>query len=119
MTKASTRPTEPLLRPAMEDLRVNAGLCGLSELEWMRLLDEAVLVDLAVDAPIYQPGSLITEVVFPVDCVLSVVTRMRDGNMIEVGTIGREGNSGIPLLLGASTTANECYCQVPGRAIKV
>jgi hypothetical protein len=39
--------------------------------------------------------------------------------MIEVGTIGREGTSAIPILMGADTTANECYCQVPGRAIRI
>jgi hypothetical protein len=39
--------------------------------------------------------------------------------MIEVGTIGREGVSAIPLLLGGTSTANECYAQVPGRAIRI
>jgi CRP-like cAMP-binding protein len=77
------------------------------------------LVDLKVRHPIYRPDSPIHEVFFPIDCVLSVVTRMQDGNQIEVGTIGCEGTSGIPLLLGATTTANESYCQVPGRAIKI
>ena len=44
---------------------------------------------------------------------------MKDGGAIEVGTIGREGMSGIPLLMGGATTANDSYCQVPGRAIKI
>ncbi len=44
---------------------------------------------------------------------------MRDGGSIEVGTVGREGVSAIPLLLGATTSANESYCQVPGRAVVV
>ena len=37
----------------------------------------------------------------------------------EVGTVGREGVSAIPLLLGATTSANESYCQVPGHAVVV
>lgn len=44
---------------------------------------------------------------------------MRDGNQIEVGTIGRDGMSAFPLLLGASSTANDCYCQVRGSAIRI
>ena len=44
---------------------------------------------------------------------------MRDGSQMEVGTIGREGMSAFPLLMGASTTANVCYCQVRGRAIRI
>lgn len=74
---------------------------------------------LAVRDPIYQPNEKINEVFFPLDCVLSIVTRMKDGNAIEVGTIGREGCSAIPLLLGATTTANESYSQVAGAAIKM
>ncbi|HEX5274313.1 MAG TPA: Crp/Fnr family transcriptional regulator [Candidatus Rubrimentiphilum sp.] len=79
----------------------------------------ASLVELAVRDRIYQPNERIGEVFFPLDCVLSIVSRMKDGNAIEVGTIGREGCSAIPLLLGATTTANESYCQVAGIAIQV
>jgi len=68
---------------------------------------------------IYEPEKPIRHVYFPLDSVLSIVTRMQDGNQIEVGTIGREGMSAFPLLLGASSTANDCYCQVRGTAIKV
>lgn len=98
---------------------MNACLRELDERHLAVVEKEAAVVTLALDAYIYAPGKTISEVFFPIDCVLSVVTRMHDGNMIEVGTIGREGNSAIPLLLGATTTANECYCQVPGRAVKM
>lgn len=68
---------------------------------------------------IYWPDELIEHVYFPIDCVLSVVTRLENGNQIEVGTVGREGVSGLPLLLGATTSANESYCQVPGTAVRI
>jgi hypothetical protein len=44
---------------------------------------------------------------------------MQDGTQIEVGTIGREGMSAIPLLMGATTTENHSYCQVRGAAITI
>jgi len=69
--------------------------------------------------PIYQPHEPIEHVFFPIDCVISVVTRMKDGHQIEIGTIGREGVSAIPLLLSATTSLNESYCQVPGKAIRL
>lgn len=102
-----------------EVLRQNAILTGLDASESEIVVKDGLLVDLVVRGPIYAPDKPITEVYFPIDCILSVVTRMRDGNMIEIGTVGREGVSGLPLLLGASTTANECYCQVPGLAIRI
>jgi CRP-like cAMP-binding protein len=84
-----------------------------------RILERGVLVQLELREQIYDAEEPITEVVFPLDCVLSIVARMMDGSEIEVGTIGREGMSAFPLLLGASTTANVCYCQVRGLAIKI
>ncbi len=106
-------------RLTSEALRLNAILTGLEGPEATAVLKAGSLVDLKVRHPIYQPEAPIHDVFFPIDCVLSVVTRMQDGHQIEVGTIGREGTSGIPLLLGATTTANESYCQVPGSAVKI
>jgi CRP-like cAMP-binding protein len=76
-------------------------------------------VKVALREQIYGADEPIDEVYFPLDCVLSIVARMRDGSQIEVGTIGREGISAFPLLMGASTTSNVCYCQVEGTAIKI
>jgi CRP-like cAMP-binding protein len=101
----------------VEALRQNAILTGLEEAEASAVAESATIVDLPVRAQIYEPNELIERVYFPIDCVLSVVTRMKDGHQIEVGTIGREGTSALPLLLGATTTANESYCQVPGMAV--
>ena len=101
------------------DLQENAILAGLEDSERDSVQKGAALVELEVRHPIYGVEQSIREVYFPMDCVLSVVTQMEDGTQIEIGTIGREGTSGIPLLLGSTTTANESYCQVPGRAIKI
>ena len=75
--------------------------------------------NLAVKERIYEPEQTIREVYFPIEAVLSIVTNMEDGNQIEIGTVGREGMSAFPLLMGATATANDCYCQVPGRAVKL
>ena len=92
---------------------------GIGEAVTAAFQAESELVDLKVRAPIYVADSEIVNVYFPIDCVLSVVTRMSEGGMIEVGTIGREGCTAIPLIMGATTTANDCFCQVPGRALKI
>jgi CRP-like cAMP-binding protein len=68
---------------------------------------------------IYQPEERITEAYFPLGAILSVVAQMKDGGMVEIGTIGREGTSAVPLLMGSETSANESFCQVPGKAWKM
>jgi CRP-like cAMP-binding protein len=100
-------------------LKQNAILTGLNDAEAAEVLKAGRLVNLTTPQPIYESGREIHEVFFPIDSVLSVVTHMRDGGSIEVGTVGREGVSAIPLLLGATTSANESYCQVPGRAVVI
>jgi len=97
----------------------NAILRRLNGADITRILEAGELVEMPARYVIYRAGEPIHEVFFPFDCVLSVVTRMKGGEEIEVGTIGREGTSGIPLLMGGATTANDCYCQVPGRAVKM
>jgi CRP-like cAMP-binding protein len=100
-------------------LRHNTILRGLEKSTTSTFIEHGEFVDLMLRQQIYTPEKPIREVYFPFDCVLSVVTQMRDGNQIEVGTIGREGTSAFPLLMGASSTANDCYCQVRGSAAKI
>ena len=100
-------------------LKQNAILGGLSDSMMIQVMEAGRLIALETPQQIYEAGRPIREVYFPIDSVLSVVTKMRDGGSIEVGTVGREGVSAIPLLLGATTSANESYCQVPGRAVVI
>jgi CRP-like cAMP-binding protein len=94
-------------------------LRGLSTSTIDRVIEAGSLEALHLRQQIYEAEENINDVYFPLDAVLSVVARMEDGSEIEIGTIGREGTSAFPLLMGASSTANVCYCQVRGAAIKL
>ena len=97
----------------------NAILNALSSSSVAIVLERGVQLPIALRQQIYESEQPINDVYFPLDCVLSVVARMIDGSQIEIGTIGREGMSAFPLLMGASSTANVCYCQVRGNAIRI
>ncbi|GAC1300774.1 MAG: Crp/Fnr family transcriptional regulator [Vulcanimicrobiaceae bacterium] len=115
MRKSAARDARVTLRVMQQ----NAILNGLEESFAAKVERQGTLVNLALRQKIYDAEQPIREVYFPLECVLSIVTRMKDGNQIEVGTIGREGMSAFPLLLGASSTANDCYCQVHGSAVTI
>ncbi len=100
-------------------MRENSILNALSEASAARVVAQGSFVPLALREQIYESEQPIHDVYFPLDGVLSVVARMRDGSQIEIGTIGREGMSAFPLLMGASSTANDCYVQVRGSAIRI
>jgi CRP-like cAMP-binding protein len=65
------------------------------------------------------PDEPIRHIYFPAGCLLSLVTTMADGSSVESGTIGREGVSGIPVILDALTTPMPTFAQVPGEAVRV
>jgi CRP-like cAMP-binding protein len=94
-------------------------LRGLSTSSIEKIFKAGSLRTLKLRDVIYDAEETIDFVYFPLDAVLSIVARMEDGAEIEIGTIGREGMSAFPLLMGASSTANVCYCQVRGSAIKL
>jgi len=79
------------------------------------LLESVPLVD---GMPIYEPNEPIAHVYFPISGIVSMVSEMDEGT-VEVGTIGREGMTGLPLVLGANTMPTRAFVQVPGHAYRM
>lgn len=73
------------------------------------------LIDLHTHQSMYEVGQAMNSVYFPVDAVISVVTTLRDGTTVEVGSIGSEGTTGVFAALGAHAVPNATYCQVDGK----
>jgi CRP-like cAMP-binding protein len=76
-------------------------------------------VSLAHGDHVIVPGVPIRQIYFPLTALLSLVTTMEDGAAVESGVIGREGMSGIPVLLNAEQTTMPTFTQVPGVALKI
>jgi CRP-like cAMP-binding protein len=102
-----------------ESIGKSAILKELSDADLETVIEDGSVHAFALRETVYEPLDRITEVYFPLDCVLSVVNLMRDGTMIEIGTIGKEGTTGIPLIMGSETTPNRAFCQVNGNAWKM
>ena len=96
--------------------RILASLPG-EELE--RLRPHLERVRLTRGQPVIVPEKPIRDFYFPLTCLLSLVTTMIDGASVESGTIGREGMSGVPVLLDARQTTMPTFVQVPGEALRV
>jgi CRP-like cAMP-binding protein len=99
--------------------RRNAILTQLTGSDMAAVMDGGEPVAFKLRQNVYEPEQRIGEVYFPLTSVISVVTHMANGAMIEIGTIGREGVTGVPLLMGSDTTANLSFCQVHGEAWKL
>jgi CRP-like cAMP-binding protein len=101
-------------------LRRNALLEPLPDGELEAIAEVAEAVTLELREPIYEIGERIEHVVFPFDCVCSLVSVMEDGRSVEVGTVGREGFVGVPVLLEAGfTSEHRALAQIGGSALRL
>ena len=91
-------------------------LAGLSDEEYARIEPDLEPVSLTFGEIIYQFRGPIDHVYFPESGVLSMVGMAGDENPIEVGLVGREGLSGLPLFLGVPYSANQVIVQGQGTA---
>ena len=71
--------------------RGNRLLARLPEAEYRRLLPHLEPVELKVDSVLYEAHGPIDYAYFPRGAALSALVVMRDGNLIEVATVGSEG----------------------------
>ncbi len=91
---------------------------ALPEAERETLMPQLRGAHLTVKTVLFDPGQQIAHVHFPVDGVISLVTPLADGNIVEVATIGNEGIVGVPLVPGGSL-AVRAISQVAGRTLRM
>src|SRR5829696_6883466 len=110
---------DPQVRMAPEMLQRNRLLAALPAEERLRLGSELRLVELGIREQIHDPGDPITEIYFPVNCVISIVAAVDDDVAVEVAMVGFEGMTGLPAFLGIAASPHRCFCQVPGQALRL
>jgi hypothetical protein len=91
----------------------NQLLDALSAAEYQRLQPWLRPVFLEIRTLLFEAGAPIAHVDFPRNCVVSLVTPLHNGTMVEVATVGNEGIVGLPLLRGGALTF-QARCSVAG-----
>jgi CRP-like cAMP-binding protein len=105
-------------KSAGHEYRGNRILDSLPEQEWARLVNQFTVASLPIKTVLFEPGQQIRAVYFPLNGVVSLVTSLEDGAIVEVATVGNEGIVGVPLLPGGAL-AVRAISQVPGRALRM
>ena len=75
----------------------NGLLAALPKARRERIFAKTELISLSVEDILYYPGDSISSVYFPLTCVISMMTEMKNGATIEIATVGNEGVLGIGL----------------------
>jgi len=105
-TDSSTR-----LLPDGTPLR-NRLLAALPATDYERLATHLRVHSTVTGKALHERGRRIHDVYFPNDGVFSITNRMRDGTLVEVATVGREGMLGIGVFLGDRTGTGPTFQQV-------
>lgn len=66
-----------------------------------------------------EAGDTANYVYFPTSGIISVLTVLENGMMIEFATVGREGTTAVPLFLGLRDSNIALISQVPGQALRM
>ena len=94
--------------------RVNRLLAALTAEDFNLLKPHLTVVDLIQNEIVFEGGRPAEYVWFPHEGVISIVATDAEGGAVEVATVGREGMTGIPLVLGSDSMSSDAMVQVSG-----
>jgi CRP-like cAMP-binding protein len=90
----------------------NRLLAALPTLDYNRIAPHLRVQSTMTGDALHEHGRRINTVYFPNGGVFSITTRMRDGSLVEVATVGREGMLGVGAFLGDRSGTGRTFQQV-------
>src|ERR1700722_17832241 len=102
----------------VEGFSRNRILSALPSAERQQVFEVVKNVTLPIKTVLFEPGAAIDALYFPVNGVISLVTPLQDGAIVEVATIGNEGIVGVPLV-PLSGLAVRAISQVAGHSLRI
>ena len=96
----------------------NRVLASIPTKDYRRLRAQLEPVSLTFGQILYEPGEII-RVYFPLDCLVSLLTAVDKRRTLEVGMVGNEGMTGMPVVLGVDVSGVRALVQGGGHALRV
>ncbi len=94
-------------------------LAALPSVDFQRLLPHLKPVDLPLGEVLYESGTLLRDVYFPIDSIVSLLYVMADGASAEIAVVGNEGIIGVSLFMGGETTPSRAVVQSAGHGYQL
>jgi CRP-like cAMP-binding protein len=96
----------------------NEILADLPQGEYQRLLPSLESIAFASGEILYQIDGTIDHAYFPSSALISLVTQMEDGKIIEVGLVGNDGMTGMAALMGQKTSPERAIVVIAGNGVR-
>jgi CRP-like cAMP-binding protein len=97
----------------------NQLLAGLPDSDYEKLLPHLEFISLSQHQVLGDVGESLEYAYFPVEAVISLLSVMEDGSMVEAVVVGNEGMVGIPIALGTNVATVQAVVQISGLAMRM
>jgi CRP-like cAMP-binding protein len=97
----------------------NLILAALPAEDYARLAPHLQRVPMPRGEILYHTDQTIEQVYFPLNSMTSVVTMTENGGAVEVGVIGREGMTGVSVILGVDRSPAQMMVQLPDGGLRL
>jgi len=101
------------------DQAVNQLLASMPPAVWLRIEPQLELVDLPLGKVLFESGSKIAHVHFPINAIVSLLYVLENGASAEIAVVGNEGLVGIALFMGGDTTPSRAVVQSAGKGYRL
>ena len=115
-------PVSPLLAVKAMPLTTQSNnllLAAVDPIEFEQLAPLLEPYSLRMRETLQEAGDPADYVYFPTSGIISLLTVLENGMMIEFATVGREGMTGTPILLGLEESNLALVSQLPGTAFRM
>jgi CRP-like cAMP-binding protein len=107
--------------PATEyaDPRNNRLLAALPEEQLQAWQPLFVTITLSLGDVLYEPGSPLNHIYFPVSGIVSILEVLANGASAQIAVVGCEGLVGMPVFIGGGPARNSAVVQSAGVALRI
>ena len=105
--------------PTAPEPRKNQLLAALPGAEWERWLPQLEYVEMPLGEVLYESGTTLSHVYFPLTAIVSLLYVMENGASAEIAVVGNEGIVGISLFMGGESTPSRAVVQSAGNGYRL
>lgn len=103
----------------LPDMGGNHLLAALPDAEWALWLPYLEPVNMQLGQVLYESGTHVKYVHFPIDAIVSLLYVLEDGSSAEIAVVGNEGVVGIAIFMGGESSTSRAVVQSAGRALRM
>jgi CRP-like cAMP-binding protein len=105
--------------PIAAEPRRNALLAAVPPADMARWSQHLEPVELRAGQMLFDAGTRVTHLYFPVTAILALLNVMEDGGSAESSVVGREGLAGVSLFMGGESSADSTIVLCSGSALRI